>query len=142
VQPHKAYFGQKDFQQVQVVKTMVAQLGMRLEIIAVPTLREENGLAMSSRNMRLTEKEKHAAAIIYKALLFAKENLAKLPPAKITAQAIEMITGTEGTAVEYFELADAQTLEPVISYNNKQKVVALTAVNFGAVRLIDNLELN
>jgi pantoate--beta-alanine ligase len=142
VQPHKAYFGQKDFQQVQVVKTMVAQLGMRLEIIAVPTLREENGLAMSSRNMRLTEKEKQDAAIIYKALLFAKENLAKLPPAKITAQAIEMITGTEGTVVEYFELADAQTLEPVISYNNKQKVVALTAVNFGAVRLIDNLELN
>jgi pantoate--beta-alanine ligase len=142
VQPHRAYFGQKDFQQVLVVKTMVAQVGLGLQIVAAPTMREENGLAMSSRNMRLTETEKQEAAIIYKALNYAKENLGKQTPAQIVAQATKMIEAVAGAAIEYFELADAQTLAPVITYNPNQKVVALTAVNLGAVRLIDNLELN
>lgn len=141
VAPHKAYFGQKDYQQVLVVKTMVKQLNVPIEIIAVPTVREESGLAMSSRNLRLTDEERENAAEIYRVLVWAKENLAKLDAGEIEKVAGERLAKIPGAAVEYFELADGETLAPLVEYKTGQKVVALTAVQVGAVRLIDNMEL-
>lgn len=141
VAPHKAYFGQKDYQQVLVVKTMVKQLNVPIEIIAVPTVREESGLAMSSRNLRLTDEERENAAEIYRVLVWAKENLTKLDAGEIEKVAGERLAKIPGAAVEYFELADGETLAPLVEYKTGQKVVALTAVQVGAVRLIDNMEL-
>lgn len=141
VAPHKAYFGQKDYQQVLVVKTMVRQLNVPIEIIAVPTVREESGLAMSSRNLRLTDEERENAAEIYRVLVWAKENLTKLDAGEIEKIAGERLAKIPGAAVEYFELADGETLAPLVEYKTGQKVVALTAVQVGAVRLIDNMEL-
>ncbi len=142
VAPHRAYFGQKDFQQVLVVKTLVQQLNMAVQIVAVPTMRESNGLAMSSRNLRLTDAERQHAAIIYNTFLWAKQQLLSVAPKEVEALAAQRINAVNGANVEYFSLADAQTLAPVEVYNPAQKVVALTAVNMGEVRLIDNMLLN
>ncbi len=141
VAPHKAYFGQKDYQQVLVVKTMVKQLNVPIEIIAVPTVREESGLAMSSRNLRLTDEERENAAEIYRVLVWAKEHLTTLEAGEIEKVGGEMLAKIPGAAVEYFELADGETLVPLVEYSTGKKVVALTAVQVGAVRLIDNMEL-
>lgn len=141
VVPHKAYFGQKDYQQVLVVKTMVKQLNVPVEIVAVPTVREESGLAMSSRNLRLTDEERENAAEIYRVLVWAKENLTKLEAGEIVKVGEERLAKIPGAAVEYFELADGETLAPLVEYKSGQKVVALTAVQVGAVRLIDNMEI-
>lgn len=141
VVPHKVYFGQKDYQQVLVVKTVVKQLNVPVEIIAVPTVREKSGLAMSSRNLRLTNEERENAAEIYRVLLWAKENLTMLEIAEIEKEAGDRLAKIKGAAVEYFELADGETLAPVTGYKNGQKVVALIAVQVGAVRLIDNMVL-
>lgn len=142
VEPHRAYFGQKDFQQVLVVKTLVQQLNMAVQIVAVPTMRESNGLAMSSRNLRLTDAERQHAAIIYNTFLWAKQQLLSVSPKEVEALATQRINAVSGANVEYFSLADAQTLAPVTVYNSDQKIVALTAVNMGEVRLIDNMLLN
>ena len=142
VAPHRAYFGQKDYQQVLVVKTLVQQLNMAVQIVAVPTMRESNGLAMSSRNLRLTDAERQQAAIIYNTFLWAKQQLLSIPPKEVEALATQRINAVNGANVEYFSLADAQTLAPVTVYNSDQKIVALTAVNMGEVRLIDNMLLN
>lgn len=141
VAPHKAYFGQKDYQQVLVVKTMVKQLNVPVEIVAVPTVREESGLAMSSRNLRLTDEERENAAEIYRVLVWAKEHLTKLEAVEIEKVGGERLAKIPGAAVEYFELADGETLAPLVEYKTGQKVVALTAVQVGAVRLIDNMEI-
>lgn len=142
VEPHRAYFGQKDYQQVLVVKTLVQQLNMNLQIVAVPTMRENNGLAMSSRNLRLTEAEREQAAIIYNTFLWAKQQLISVAPKEVEGLATQRINAVNGATVEYFSLADAQTLAPIERYNPSQKIVALTAVNLGEVRLIDNMLLN
>lgn len=141
VVPHKAYFGQKDYQQVLVVKTMVKQLNVPVEIVAVPTVREESGLAMSSRNLRLTDEERENAAEIYRVLVWAKENLTKLETGEIEKVGGERLAKIPGATVEYFELADGETLAPLSEYKRGQKVVAITAVQVGAVRLIDNMEI-
>lgn len=142
VQPHRAYFGQKDFQQVLVVKTLVKQLGMSLEIVSVPTRRENNGLAMSSRNLRLSDAQREQAAIIYNTFMWAKEHLQTSSPKEIEAVAAQKINAVNGAQVEYFSLADANTLMPIEKYNPQQKTVVLAAVNLGEVRLIDNMLLN
>lgn len=141
VQPDKAYFGLKDFQQVLVVKKMVQMLGVKVEIVPVPTVREATGLAMSSRNMRLSDDEKQKATIIYQTFNWVQSQLSTLNPAQLSQQATQRINTMAGATVEYFELADAITLEPIKQYHPGQKIVALTAVNMGNVRLIDNMLL-
>lgn len=141
VQPDRAYFGLKDFQQVLVVKKMVQMLGVKVEIVPVPTVREATGLAMSSRNMRLTDDEKQKATIIYQTFNWVQSQLNTLSPEQLSQQAAQRINTMVGATVEYFELADALTLEPIKQYHPGQKIVALTAVNMGKVRLIDNMLL-
>ncbi|MDO7873237.1 pantoate--beta-alanine ligase [Hymenobacter sp. ASUV-10] len=140
VRPHRAYFGQKDWQQVAVVKQLVADLSFDLEIVAYPTIREADGLAMSSRNRRLTPEERAVAPQLYQALAQAAEQVRQgMPPAQVQAGALATLAREPRFTPEYFEVADAQTLQPLTDYAPGRAVVLCLAVHLGAVRLIDNV---
>lgn len=143
IRPDFAFFGQKDAQQVAVIKRLTTDLGFDTEIVVVPIVREESGLAMSSRNTRLSDAERQKASIIYKALREAKiaarngeRNAANL--AAIVRQTVE----TEPLAlIDYIAVVDNETLEPVEKIGESAVLIAV-AVRFGTVRLIDNTVLN
>jgi pantoate--beta-alanine ligase len=143
VRPDLAYFGQKDAQQVAVIKRMTADLGFETEIVVVPTVREENGLALSSRNRILTGDERDKAAVIFRSLREAK--LAFKQGERNAAKLIELVHEGIGTeplaAVDYVSVVDGRTLEPVEKIGNTETLIA-AAVRFGTVRLIDNVVLN
>lgn len=137
--PHRAYFGQKDAQQVAVIRRMVRDLNFGLEIIPCPIVREADGLAMSSRNRYLSPKEREAALILFRSLKLAEELFAS---GERSAQAIEsaVIGKVESeplARIDYVSLVDALTMEPVTAVD-RPTLLAL-AVFFGATRLIDNL---
>ena len=139
INPDKAYFGEKDFQQLAIVKQMVKQLQMPIEIIGVPIVREENGLAMSSRNQRLTEEEKDNASSIYKVLkesfALSKDNT----PEEISEYVTKEINNVSGLQLEYFSIVDGNKLKNILSWNESESVVGCIAVFCGEVRLIDNI---
>lgn len=139
VQPNKAYFGQKDFQQTLVVKELVKQFDMPIEIVVNDILREDNGLAMSSRNIRLKNEQQQNAGFIYTALKNLDENVFKMP----FSQAIEIATNEilqhEGTQIEYLEIVDTENLEKMEVLDKNRKAVVLIVVNYFGVRLLDNL---
>jgi len=138
--PHRAYFGQKDWQQVAVVKQLVADLSFDLEIVAYPTIREADGLAMSSRNRRLTPGERAVAPQLYQALAQAADQVRLgVPPAQVQAEALVALAREPRFTPEYFEVADARTLQPLTEYAPGRAVVLCLAVHLGAVRLIDNV---
>ena len=141
VEPDKAYFGQKDFQQLAIIRSMVKQLGMPVEIISCPILREQNGLAMSSRNERLTPLERERAAIISKTLFDVKglQNEKSIPELKAFAEA--QLKTEPLIETEYFEISDAETLAPITDYSQAKSAVACVAIKLGKVRLIDNILL-
>ena len=141
VEPHKAYFGQKDFQQLAIIRSMVQQLAMPIGIITCPIVREANGLAMSSRNERLTARERDNASVIAKTLFKVKELHLTLAVAELKALVDEQLKMEPQIQLEYFEIADASTLQPVIDFNQTQSAVACIAVKLGNVRLIDNVVL-
>ena len=136
----KAYFGEKDFQQLAVIRKMVKEWSVSVEIIACPIVREDDGLAMSSRNMRLTNEERKVATQISKALFHAKEMWSKCSLEEIKKNVTTLINSNPEFQLEYFEIADTQTLKPA-SPGQKKNVVACIAVHLGAVRLIDNIIL-
>jgi pantoate--beta-alanine ligase len=142
VEPDKAYFGLKDFQQLAIIKAMVKQLKLPVEIISCPIIREESGLAMSSRNELLTVEERKSAAVISRTLFEAK----KLSTQKSVSELIEWISQTinknQYLTVEYVEIADDQQLQPVKSWDKKGGKVCCVAVFCGKVRLIDNIVFN
>lgn len=142
VQPARAYFGEKDFQQVQIVKKMVEKNHLPVTIIVCPILRETNNLAMSSRNERLTLQQRNDAAIIYKTLKEAKNKFTNTSAQK-TAQWVknEFDKHREFT-LEYFEIADEDTLSTCIRKNKNKKYRAFIAVFINNVRLIDTISLN
>jgi pantoate--beta-alanine ligase len=143
VMPDNLYLGQKDYQQCMVIKKLVALIGLN-EIIKVkvcPTLREEDGLAMSSRNMRLNEAERKKAVTVSKALNFIKENRKNYDPADLKNKAEQMLR-QEGFKVDYVEIADAADLSEIRNWNGKQRIVAVAAAFINEVRLIDNMLLN
>ncbi len=140
VNPTKAFFGLKDFQQVSVIRFMTSKLNLPVEIIACPTLRETSGLAMSSRNMRLSETEKEDALHIYKSLLLAKELSASNSPLEVKEKAIEFFE-TGKLKLEYLEIVDPITLESLTSEWVAGATACIVAY-CGEVRLIDNLQLN
>jgi len=140
VEPDFVFMGEKDFQQLAIV-TLLAQTSFpTIEIIGCPTLREANGLAMSSRNMLLSESEREQAAIIYATLSEIKENWNKAPTEQIVNEAEKKLNAFPLT-LEYLAIVDALTLEPLSGYTDK-RAVALAAVRLGKIRLIDNLRLN
>jgi pantoate--beta-alanine ligase len=141
VNPHKAFFGQKDFQQLSIIRSMVKQLELPIEIIACPIVRESDGLAMSSRNIRITPEERELVPYIWKTLVAVSaiymystiDNIKKL------------VTGAfEETGIiqlEYFEIVDADTLQTIVDFKNAASAVACVAVKLKNVRLIDNIVL-
>jgi pantoate--beta-alanine ligase len=137
--PDKAYFGEKDYQQVAVIKRMAADLNQPLEIVPVPTVREPDGLACSSRNIRLTPEDRKAAVVLSKSLDLAGELIASGEhPISAIRKAVRDVLKTEPRAiVEAVDLRDAATLMPV-SGTLSRPLVILLAVKFGSVRLIDN----
>jgi len=141
VEPDNAYFGEKDFQQLAIIKYMVKKENLPVNIIACPTLREASGLAMSSRNTRLTEAEKIAAAAIYKALIDARENAKTLSPQKVKELFENSINQNHTFKFEYFEIVDSETLLPVEEWNPEKKAVGCVALWVRDVRLIDNIIL-
>ncbi len=141
VQPDRAYFGQKDAQQLAVIRKMVSDLNMNLEIVAVPTVREPDGLAMSSRNAYLTPEERKAAPVLWKALCLARghwENGEK-DVARLRQEMTTLIEREPFAQIEYVSIADPDTLEELEKVDS-QALVSL-AVRIGGTRLIDNTML-
>ncbi len=142
IHPTHAYFGEKDFQQLQIVKKMVQKFRMPVTIIGCPIYRESNGLAMSSRNERLSATEKKEAAIIYKTLKSSRLKFHTKSAAVISEWVTKAFEKNPNISLEYFQIADEATLLPCIRKNKKKKYRAFIAVFMGKIRLIDTLSLN
>lgn len=139
VKPRKAYFGQKDFQQLVIIRSMVRQLAMNIQIIPMPIVREEDGLALSSRNERLTAEQRQLATNIYKALSESKKKVNKLPLRQVAEQVINGVNSHNGLEVEYFEIIDGNTLQPIENWTDSDYIVGCITVFCGEIRLIDNI---
>jgi pantoate--beta-alanine ligase len=138
VKPTRAYFGLKDFQQVAVIKYMTSFFNLPVEIIACPTIREQNGLALSSRNLRLSDTEKQDALIIFNTLDFIKKNLNQFETiSKLKTKALQIFNQGKLT-LEYLEIVDQSTLT-VQNDHNKTNLVACIAAYCNHIRLIDNI---
>ena len=142
INPDKAYFGEKDFQQLQIVKKLVAIENLPIEIVGCPILREENGLAMSSRNVRLSAKQYKEAAIIYKTLMEVREKFTTKSIAELNKMVAERFLQNPKITLEYFEIANEETLKTGKMKNASTKYRAFIAAFVGEVRLIDNMPLN
>lgn len=139
VEPHRAYFGEKDFQQLAIIREMVRQEGFNLDIIGCPIVREADGLALSSRNALLSTEQRHTALAISKAL-FASQEYAKQHTLADTKKMVEeAIAATEGLELEYYEVVDGNTLQPVHNWDEADYIVGCITVYCGKVRLIDNI---
>jgi pantoate--beta-alanine ligase len=139
VQPHRAYFGRKDAQQARIIQQMAREMNLDSEIVVCPIVREADGLALSSRNAYLDEKQRKAAAVLQRALLAAKRELTAGERDGLRLQSVmRRVLETEPLArVDYVEIVDAETFEPVVRVGRAS--YALLAVYFGKTRLIDNL---
>jgi len=141
VQPDRLYMGQKDFQQFAIVQNMLEQLQSPTQIVLCPIVREESGLAMSSRNLLLSPKQRERASLIYKILLETKQRIHSHPPAYLQEEAISRLNEEPDFRAEYFEIVDGKTLKPVKDLGKVDFVLACVAVRVGSVRLIDNMIL-
>lgn len=140
VEPDRAYFGEKDFQQLAIIREMVRQLGLKLEIVGCPIVREEDGLAMSSRNMLLTAEERTRALKISQTL-FASLEYAKEHTLQQTKDFVEeAINSTDGFQLEYYQIVDGNTLQPVANWDDSSYIVGCIALFCGKIRLIDNIK--
>lgn len=140
VQPQRLYMGQKDFQQLSIVRDMINQLHLPVELVMCPTVREADGLAMSSRNIRLTPEMRAVAPVIYQTLQWARSVFEQKPATEIESEAMQRLTAA-GLRPEYFDIVDGISLLPVGSWSDSDFVVCCTAAFAGEVRLIDNLVL-
>lgn len=140
VHPDKLFLGQKDYQQCLVIKKLSALMEADMEIVICPTLREADGLAMSSRNLRLTDADRKKAPLIYETLQFIQQNIRPDYLNDLKERAANYLTA-EGFKVDYIEIADASTLALMETWDGKTPLVALAAAFIGEVRLIDNLLL-
>lgn len=143
VKPDKAFFGEKDYQQLVIIKKLVTITKQPVQIIACPTEREPNGLAKSSRNQRLSEQQKQQAGFIFEALSEMKTSFSLNTQAGSLKQLFEeKIQAIEGFDIEYIEISNQDTLQPVEYFTENTKYRAFAAVYVGEVRLIDNIALN
>lgn len=142
VQPDRAYFGEKDYQQIAVVRAMVRDQGFRLELRPCPIVREESGLALSSRNALLTPAERIIASHIYATLTASVEFAHTHSVMETQAEVVRQLNATEGLEVEYFQIVDGQTLQPVTQWDEADSIVGCITVYCGSrpVRLIDNIK--
>ena len=142
VKPNRAYLGEKDFQQLQIVRKLVEIENLPVKIIGCPTIREKTGLAMSSRNKRLNNEQLKEAILIYKTLLKIKENFNLLSILKLNQLVENEFKSHNSLTLEYFEIADTETLKTGVYKNKKKKYRAFIASFIGGIRLIDNMALN
>lgn len=140
IRPTRAYFGEKDWQQCLLAQQLVQDLGLGIQIVTVPTVREKNGLAISSRNARLTAPERNQAAVLYTALQEAEAALQQgQHPKKVQKAAIQALKLAKSLQLEYFEIVDSYTLKPAHNIYEHKYVSLCLAARVGSVRLIDNL---
>jgi pantoate--beta-alanine ligase len=136
--PDRAYFGLKDFQQLAIIRKMLSQLKMNIELIGCPIIREKDGLAMSSRNQLLNKEERNAAPLIHHTLEKVSTITDKLLPAEIGELVKTSINNHPLMKLEYFEIVDDQRLMPIKEWNDAANKIACIAVQIGKIRLIDN----
>ena len=141
VKPAKAYFGEKDFQQIAVIKAMVAQLGLDVEIVECPIIRAEDGLALSSRNTLLDEAHRKAAPEIYAALKQCAAKATELTPAQLTEWVTAEVERSGLLKVIYFQAVDALSMQQVSSWEENPRIQGCIAVQAGEIRLIDNVKI-
>ncbi len=143
IRPHVAFFGQKDLQQVAVIKKLNEELLFGLEIQTIATVREANGLALSSRNKRLSKSHKALAPILYKTMQEAKTKLLSGESIEKTISSSKKSILSQGSSIklEYFEIVDSNELTPVKEISEHKEISICVAAHFGEVRLIDNLFL-
>jgi pantoate--beta-alanine ligase len=142
VEPTNAYFGEKDFQQLQIVKKMVAKNNLKVNVVGCPIYREPNNLAMSSRNERLSAQERDAAAIIFQTLNVAKEKFKSKSATSVSEWVQKSFEKNPMFALEYFVIADEATLLPCLRKNKNKKYRAFIAIVVNNIRLIDTISLN
>ena len=140
VKPHRAYFGEKDFQQLAIIREMVRQMQFDLEIVGCPIVREEDGLALSSRNARLSAEERENALKISQTLLKSRTFAATHTVSETLKFVEDAIAAVPGLRLEYFEIVDGNTLQKVDNWNQTSYVVGCITVFCGDVRLIDNIK--
>jgi len=143
VLPDNLYLGQKDYQQCMIITRLIHLMGIqeKVQVRICPILREKDGLAMSSRNMRLNSEQRAQAPIIYKTLLFLKDNLGKGSLKDLKKEAMNLLE-EKGVRADYIEIADAKTLKPINEWDSRTNILGLAAGYIDGVRLIDNLILS
>ena len=141
VNPARAYFGEKDFQQIAVIKAMVEQLSIDIEIVECAIVRAEDGLALSSRNELLTPEHRKAAPHIYATISQCADKIESMTPAELTAWVIETIDSNPLLKTIYFEAVDATTMQRVDGWDASTRVQGCCAVQAGDIRLIDNIKI-
>ncbi len=140
VKPDRAYFGEKDYQQLAIIRRMVADLKLGIEIVGCPIVREKDGLALSSRNQRLSAQDRKTALGISQTL-FASKDFASAHTVGDTLKFVEESIGSKnGLRLEYFEIVDGVSLQPVQNWNDSKSIVGCITVFCGEVRLIDNIK--
>ena len=140
--PHIAIFGEKDYQQLTVIRRMAKDLDMDIRIVGVPTFREPDGLAMSSRNTRLSKEERKLAPFIYETLVQAREKMEDLTPSQLKEWVTLQFKKQSELNLEYFEIVEDKGLMPIDEWDTLVNKVACLAVELGGVRLIDNLNFD
>ena len=140
VQPDRAWFGQKDIQQLAVIRRMVTDLNLPIEVVGVATVREPDGLALSSRNQYLKPAERKAAPVLYRALSGAANRIGsgERDASKLRESAVEILSQEQLVRLEYLEIVDAEEMQPVATVSGRVRVAA--AIRIGNTRLIDNVE--
>lgn len=138
VSPDKLYMGQKDYQQAAIVQHMISDLNIPVQLVICPIVREPHGLAMSSRNVRLSDEGRQTAGIIFKTLKAVKRMKGKKPLREVAQKAIDKLN-TPPLQAEYFEIVDGKTLRSLSEWSDATHIVACAAVNLEGVRLIDNI---
>jgi len=141
IKPTAAYFGEKDFQQLAIIRALVKQENLAVEIVGCPIVREHNGLAMSSRNTRLSEEDHRIAPQIQKILNDCRDLVEVFTPAQLKIFAEEHLKKIPRTKLEYFEIVNAETLQPIENWDDCLRRVACVAIWLGDVRLIDNVKI-
>ena len=142
VTPHQLFLGQKDYQQCIVIKKLIEFMKVDIQINICSTRREDNGLAMSSRNRRLTETQQEQASVIYQSFLYIINHLTKKNEKELLEQAKNNLLENGFDKIDYLSLANATTLEPIVEWDGKTSIVILVAAFIGGVRLIDNMLLS
>jgi pantoate--beta-alanine ligase len=140
ISPNRAYFGEKDYQQLLIIKALVKQLGLAVEIVPCPILRDADGLAMSSRNKRLTKEQRKIAPEIYNILSGSLKLKNILTPEEIKKILVDQINSVKQFKIEYFEIADGEELKPIVNWDSSACPMGFIAVYLEEIRLIDNIK--